>query len=293
MANTNGKSTLARQVRELEVPYGHLALWALGQQGYILKGGRHVVVIDPYLSNYVEEIVPNQMGFFARQVPIVVPPEELDMATLALATHQHADHCDPQTLHPLMRASKDASLVTSYKAKETLSQERFDTGRISVPPIGEAVEYGDGLTVTAIPSAHYRHEPDEHGNPAYLGFVINLNGVTLYHCGDTIIYPGLIERLKEQEIDIACLPINGRDWFREQHDLTGNLDYREAAELAVAAGVQVLIPGHNDMFAANRINPAYLLDYLQAHHPTQRVHFLQAGELYYYVRGQGSGVRDQ
>jgi L-ascorbate metabolism protein UlaG (beta-lactamase superfamily) len=61
------------------------------------------------------------------------------------------------------------------------------------------------------------------------------------------------------------------------------MDYREAAELAAAVGATVLLPGHNDMFAGNRINPAYLLDYLATHHPGQRVHFLKAGELYYYA----------
>ncbi len=273
---------IVRQMRSLVVPPGHLAVWALGQQGYLLKGGGRVVVIDPYLSNYVEETVSGSSGSLARQVPIVVPPEQLDAVDLVLCTHHHADHADPHTLSPLMQASPVAVLVTSYKARDTLLELGLDSARIQVPPIGRVVEYGSGLSVTAIPSAHYTQEPDAEGNPAYLGFIITLNGVTVYHCGDTIIYDGLVEHLKGQRIDLACLPINGRDWFREQQDLVGNMDYREAAELSAAIGAEVLLPGHNDMFVGNRINPAYLLDYLQANHPRQRVHFLQAGELYYY-----------
>jgi L-ascorbate metabolism protein UlaG (beta-lactamase superfamily) len=272
------QTSIAPQIRALVVPQGHLAVWALGQQGYILKGGDRVVVIDPYLSNYVEEV-----GNIARQVPIPVDPAELDMVDLVLATHAHADHCDPRTLGPLLKASPSARLMTSYKGRDTLSEYGFDMARIQVPPVGRGVEVGNVLSVTAIPSAHYTQEPDSEGKPAYLGFIIALNGVTLYHCGDSVIYPGLLDELKMYGIDIACLPINGRDWFREQQDLVGNMDYREAAELAAAAGVKVLLPGHNDMFAGNRINPAYLLDYLQANHPRQRFHFLQAGELYYYA----------
>ena len=277
-----GKVDLAGQVRSLQVPPGHLAVWALGQQGYIFKGGRQVVVIDPYLSSDVEETSPP--SDFARLVPVPVQPGDLDMVDLVLSTHAHADHCDPRTLEPLMQASAAARLLTSYKARDMLASQGFDMRRIEVPSVGEARQYGDDLTITAIPSAHYEQEPDEDGNPAYLGFIITLNGVTLYHCGDSVVYPGLIERLKPHEIDIACLPINGRDWFREQQDLVGNMDYREAAELCAAINAKVLIPGHNDMFAANRINPSYLLDYLHTTHASQRVHFLQAGELYYYVK---------
>lgn len=275
--------SIAEQVRSLEVGYGHLAVWALGQQGYLFKGGRHTVVIDPYLSNYLEEITPEPPGAFARLVPIVVRPEELDMVTVVLSTHRHADHCDRSTLLPISQAAPNARFLTSYTARDKLVKAGLESARIEVPPVDEAVQCGEGLTITAIPSAHYEFEPDAARNPAYLGFIINLNGVTVYHCGDSIIYDGLLARLKQQEIDIMCLPINGRDWFREELDLTGNMDYREAAELAARAGARVLLPGHNDMFAGNRINPAYLVDYLETHHPQQRVHFLRAGELYYFA----------
>lgn len=273
--------SLAAEVRALEVPHGHLAVWALGQQGYLIKGGDHVLVIDPYLSDYVEELAGPD---FARLVAAPVSPEELDMVTVILCTHAHTDHADPRSLQPLLQAAAGAPLLTSYRARDMLVEQGFDKERIRVPQVNARVDHGEGLAITAIPSSHYEQEPDSSGNPAYLGFLITINGVTLYHCGDTIIYPGLIDTLKAQEIDIACLPINGRDWFREEQDLVGNLDYREAAELTAAVGVKVLLPGHNDMFAGNRINPAYLLDYLQAHYPRQRVQFLQAGELYYYVK---------
>lgn len=281
--NQDDSTSIAKQVRTLQVPYGHLAVWALGQQGYLLKGGNHVVVVDPYLSNYVEELMSDTSGQFSRLSPIVIQPHELDMVDVALSTHHHADHCDPHTLIPLLQAAPHAHLLASYTGRNLLIKAGADPKRISVPPIGQPLDYGQGLTVTAIPSAHYTFEPDAAGNPAFLGYIIQINGITLYHSGDTIIYDGLIERLKQQKIDIVCLPINGRDWFREQQDLVGNMDYREAAELTVTVDADVLLPGHNDMFKANIINPAYLLDYLSTHYPQQRVHFLHAGELYYYV----------
>src|SRR3954454_4643402 len=281
MGVQQGTNMLLDQLQSLQVPHGHLAVWALGQQGYLFKGGEHIIIIDPYLSENVADITGDPS--FGRQVPVVVQPSALTMVELALATHAHADHCDPKTLVPLMQAARQARVITSYTGKDLLIENGVAADRIEVPTIGEAVEHGEGLTITAIPSAHYGFEPDAAGNPSFLGFIIQINGVTLYHSGDSIIYDGLVDRLQKYELDLVCLPINGRDWFREQQDLVGNMDYREAANLAATVGAKVLLPGHNDMFAGNRINPAYLLDYLTTNHPGQRVHFLKSGELYYYA----------
>ena len=111
-----------------------------------------------------------------------------------------------------------------------------------------------------------------------------INGVRPYHAGDTILYDGLIERLRKHSIDIACLPVNGRDGWRERRGMIGSLDRREAAELAVIVNADVLIPMHNDVFAANHVTPAVLADFLDRTYPRQKCHWLQPGELYYYVR---------
>src|SRR2546421_10599523 len=87
---------------------------------------------------------------------------------------------------------------------------------------------------------------------SFLGYILEIGGVRIYHAGDTVIYEGLVERLRELEIDIAFLPINGRNYFREQRDIVGNMDEREAADLASAAGVKLLVPIHYEMFAANQ-----------------------------------------
>lgn len=278
-----GEPELLGQLERISPPEGHLAIWALGQSGYVLKGGATVAVIDPYLSDALNEAGYAPPGVLARQVPIVVEPGALAMVAALLCTHDHPDHCDLKTLGPLLEASPQARVLASYRAAATIAGLGCAPGRIVVPPLDTAVAVAANLSVTAIPAAHYGHEPDAAGNPAYLGFLLDFNGVRLYHSGDTIVYPGLVERLAARPVDLCCLPINGRDWFREQAGLVGNLDYREAADLAAAIGARVLLPNHNDLLRSNRINPATLLDYLSTEHPRQRAHFLQAGELYYYA----------
>ncbi|HZG66293.1 MAG TPA: hypothetical protein VEZ12_06090, partial [Herpetosiphonaceae bacterium] len=100
--------------------------------------------------------------------------------------------------------------------------------------------------------------------------------------GDTIIIPELIAALESFRIDLALLPINGRDYFREQQQIVGNMNAREVAELCKLLLPRVLIPTHNDMFARNRVNPADLVAELERVAPRQRFHFLQAGEIFIY-----------
>lgn len=282
MTTRTGRS-LAQQINTLPVPPGSLALWALGQSGFVIKGGDTVVYIDPYLSSAVDEAGYAPPGTFPRQFPPPLLPEDATNAQWVFCTHEHADHTDPKTLGPLAQASPQARFIGPANSREILRALGIPDGRIVVPPVDTPQTVGP-LTFTAIPAAHYGLDRDAEGSFRWLSFIIQLNGVTLYHAGDTILYDGLVERLRKHSIDIACLPVNGRDGWRERRGMIGNLDGREAAELAVAVNADVLIPMHNDMFAANHVTPAILADFLDRAYPRQRCHWLQPGELYFYVR---------
>ena len=111
----------------------------------------------------------------------------------------------------------------------------------------------DGTTVTVgpfeaigIPSAHERLERDEKGHCRYLGYLVLFGPWAIYHSGDTVLYDGLVERLRAYSIDIALLPINGRG-----KGVPGNLNAQEAVWLAKEASVRCVIPCHYDMFAFN------------------------------------------
>ncbi len=124
-----------------------------------------------------------------------------------------------------------------------------------------------GITIHAIPAVHGVHPADAYsfgqersgGLYRYLGFVFQGGGVSVYHAGDTIGYPELAPRLRKLGVDVALLPINGRDAAREALDIVGNLDAEEAARLALDAGADVAVPMHYDMFAANPGDPAELV----------------------------------
>ena len=50
---------------------------------------------------------------------------------------------------------------------------------------------------------------------------------------------------------IALLPCNGRDAWRDAHNITGNTTAEEAAMFAHDIGVSTFIPMHHDLFRIN------------------------------------------
>lgn len=270
-------ATLIAQIDHLTVPRGQLALWSLGQAGFVLKGGSTIAYIDPYLSNSVADV-----GGPPRRFPIPVDPALITHAQVVFATHEHLDHTDAATLTPLMTASPSATLVASLQGRQIALDAGIPSERIIAPRLGERVEIA-GLAFVATPAAHYEYEVDAGGHSRWMGFIIECNGVTVYHSGDTIIFPELLAALAGRSIDIAILPINGRDFFREREGIIGNLWPGEAVELAKAIGARVLIGMHNDLFADNRVSPGMLFDEIDRRAPFMRCHLLQPGELYLYA----------
>jgi L-ascorbate metabolism protein UlaG (beta-lactamase superfamily) len=125
-----------------------------------------------------------------------------------------------------------------------------------------------GLTVRAVPACHGVTMDDAYGfgeelsdgMVRFLGFVVDVVGVRLYHAGDTIHYAGMEATLAEHDVDAALVPINGRDAEREARGIVGNLNHREAAWLASEMGAGLLVPMHHDMFAGNLGSTGALVD---------------------------------
>lgn len=275
-------SALLRQIDRLPAPPDTLAVWFLGQAGLALKGGDTIVYIDPYLTGETNppDASPEP---FKRAFPPPLVPDSVANADVVLLTHDHLDHTDGATVGPLAKASPQAVFVGSSWSRAILRAAGVADDRVRAAPVGQPLTLG-ALTVTPIPAAHYDLERDAAGHHRYLGYVVALNGVTLYHSGDTVLAPELLDALKGQRVDIAALPVNGRDYWRDQQHIVGNLYPQEAADLVAMLGADVFIPLHNDLFAGNRLSPAMLAEDMDRRYPRQKYHWLQPGELFFYAR---------
>ncbi len=275
-------ASLPEQLRSTQILPGSLAIWSLGQMGVAIKGPDALIVIDPCLSDVVRESFGD---WWARAYPPPLQAQELTDVDYFLISHEHLDHLDPATLAPAAQAAPQARFIAPGWCREPLTQLGVAAERIVVPRALEALQLGS-MQLTAVPGAHYEKEYDEQLGFRWFGFLIEWNTVTFYHAGDTIIYPGYIETLQELPVpDVAMLPVNGRDWYREtEAAAVGNLMPVEAARLARDLGWDTLIPGHNDLYPNNAIPQSEIITALAAVNPRQKVKQLQPGELLYYVR---------
>jgi L-ascorbate metabolism protein UlaG (beta-lactamase superfamily) len=107
-----------------------------------------------------------------------------------------------------------------------------------------------GFSVRAVPSAHEGLDTDVQGRNLYLGFVVEVDGLRLYHSGDSLAYEGLPGWLGSDPFDVLFLPINGRDPAR---GVAGNMSAAEAVALAIRVRPRFVVPHHFDMFTFNTV----------------------------------------
>lgn len=274
---------LIEQIHNLTIIPNALAIWGLGQMGVVVKGPDGVLVIDAYLT---DDLYERYGEGSKRAFPPPLEPSDLTGITCFLISHEHGDHLDGKTVPEAAKASPDMKFVVTGWGVDKMVEAGIDRAKLIIPPTVEPIPLpGTSARLTAVPSAHYEKEHDSQKGYRWLGFLIEWNGVTFYHAGDTIIYPGYIDNLRRLPIaDVAMIPVNGRDWYREQKNLVGNLLPEEAARLALEVEWDVVIPGHNDLFEANRIPNSHIIDAFDRFAPRQKYKFLQPGELYYYAR---------
>jgi len=257
----------ARAIAKTRLPAGSVGIYWLGQAGFILRGEQTSIGIDVYLS-------PRD----TRRFEAPVTPAELGFVDAFLATHEHRDHLDLPQWPALAAAAPGARFIVPAPLVDRAT-DAVGVRRVTGAVPGVAIEVGDAA-ITPIPARHGVHVADAYtfgltpGEHRYLGYVVQLGGVRVYHAGDTIRYDGMAERIRALDADIALLPINGRSPEREAHDLVGNLSAVEAADLASDAGVSAVIPMHYELFAHNSGRVADLVDRVSQAHPQIAVHLL-------------------
>jgi L-ascorbate metabolism protein UlaG (beta-lactamase superfamily) len=142
------------------------------------------------------------------------------VADIILISHDHFDHCSPDDVKKIQ--TKDTIIVTEADSAKKL------TGKIEVIKPGETKTIA-GVTIEAVPS--YNTNKDFHVKAkGWLGFILTLEGVRVYHPGDTDFIP----EMNTLQVDIAFLPVSG----------TYVMGAQEAVEAAKVLKPKIAIPMH-------------------------------------------------
>ncbi|MEM5777213.1 MAG: MBL fold metallo-hydrolase [Candidatus Aenigmatarchaeota archaeon] len=163
-----------------------------------------------------------------KNIKILIDPFRIkeQEANLVLITHDHFDHC---SIEDLKKIKGDFEIIAPYACKNLLKS--FKTS--FVKPNEEIEKLGIKIKTVPAYNINKFKEPGKVFHPkeaGYVGFVLTINGVTIYHAGDTDFIP----EMKEMKVDITLLPVSG----------TYVMTVEEAVEAFKVIKPKVAIPMH-------------------------------------------------
>lgn len=273
---------IINDIKNSQLTNDQIALWYLGQEGFIIKFKEKYIAIDLYLTDYVDKHCNTKTVVWKRNYASPVSPDQLDFIDYYFCTHSHYDHADPDTLCAVNSCNKKIKFIVPKPKKNTFMAYGIDKSKLILACADTKIDFGD-FSVLPIPSAHEEFHQDENGNFYELGYIFKVcNDTCIFHAGDMCIYNGLMERIKN--INLALLPINGRDYFRYSNDIIGNFDSQEALILAKECKIDTLVPMHFDLYDINSVHPSHFVDLQQKINPKQKYKIFSLGEKMIYQK---------
>jgi len=160
-------------------------------------------------------------------------------ADIILISHEHFDHCSPEDVEKIQK--QDTVIVTEKDSSKKLK------GDIRVVKPGDRVEIGD-IKIEAVPA--YNTDKDFHPKKnQWLGFILEVEGIRIYHAGDTDHIP----EMKNFNVDIALLPVSG----------TYVMTADQAVEAALDINPKIAIPMHYGAIVGDRSDAERFRDALK------------------------------
>lgn len=171
----------------------------INNAGFLITVGDTRVLIDAIYAGFPGGILK----------PLLDSQPPFDGVDLILATHDHADHFDPQLVLDYLEKNPESVFVSTPNAVEAISEidSRVDA-RLTAIDLERGKKQDISVAGVDLEAIHLSH-----GVPGLLnlGYLITIDGVTLFHTGD--IDPDVVTvedlkgyRLPGKDIDIAFVP---------------------------------------------------------------------------------------
>lgn len=153
-------------------------------------------------------------------------PAGAKKADIICVSHEHFDHCSAEDIAKI--SAKDTVIVASAEAAGQIRKAGIAAGEIRAMASGDTAAVG-GVAIAA--TASYNIGKQFHPRKTNkLGFLVTMDGATVYHAGDTDAIP----EMSAYRCDVALLPVSG----------TYVMTADEAAGAARAIRPKVAVPMH-------------------------------------------------
>jgi L-ascorbate metabolism protein UlaG (beta-lactamase superfamily) len=190
--------------------YKDIKITWLGHDSFLIEAKGQKIYLDPY----------------------EIHVDTLPKADVVITTHEHGDHCNPDSINHI--ATDKTTLIGPDITLPILNDKVARKKEVKPLNPNGAFEL-DGISYSAIP-AYNTHRFRSPGHPfhpkesGHIGPILNIDGTTIYHSGDTDKIPEM-DGLKPT---IALVPVSG----------TYVMDATECAQAVKAIQPEIAIPMH-------------------------------------------------
>lgn len=207
------------------------ALTWIGHASFLLQADGLNVLIDPNWSSWVKGI--------KRMRNPGVALKALPKIDLVLVTHAHFDHLDRHTLRGI---AANQPVVVPFDVGDLVHDLGFRL--VQELHYWESFVFGP-IKVTLTPCRHWGARILHDSHRGFGGFIIEVAGKVIYHCGDTAYFEGFDEIGRRFPVDVALLPIGAYD---APSSRPVHMNPEEALEAFVKLGASFMVPMHYGTF---------------------------------------------
>jgi len=192
----------------------------LGHSGFLITASGKQIAIDPYNIS-----------------------DKAPQADIILITHNHQDHCSIRDIEKI--AKQNATIIVPADAQSKIT--KLKNVDMQIIELGDKIDL-EGIKIETVPAynTNKKFHPKREG---WLGYIIKLPGVIIYHAGDTDKIPEMSKLTgygKRGNEFIALLPVSG----------TYVMDAEEATEVASLLSPDLAIPMHYGAGVAGTLEDA-------------------------------------
>ena len=195
----------------------------LGQAGLLFESNGFKIMIDPYLSDSVEKINPEN----CRRVKVDEKFFSIK-PNIMIFTHNHLDHYDPETVSRFISVDSN---ITVLAPKSVWDEVRRIGGNNNYVLFNRHTTWTEKkIKFTAVKA--------EHSDTASIGVIIDDGNKKYYVTGDTLYNEEIFEDIPK-DVYAVFLPVNG---------VGNNMNMTDAARFAKRINAKKVVPIHIGMF---------------------------------------------